>query len=321
MDQLINMTTTSQKPITTMTIQSLIALNNGKKFDVCLMNPPYGAHKSGNVDIHFKFVEKCLEIVKKMEVIMPFRMYQSSNTKYDYYKDIFKKSLTTVEEVDSSIFSDTHMDMVGIYDFNLNKENDTEPKIIYTSNINKRFNFSDYEKEIFEYCKVDKPNFTPFRPLGKDKKENLSEFCDIFINKRWPNNDKVFLITNLANGKMNAIFISKAVGQICKNNKELKDLMIQRKGACCTFMSFDSIKEAENCRIALQNPLLRFGLYKLQDDQSMTARVYKYIPNIDWSNSKCTTDEGLLELCGCPKDKAKEYAEYCKKIIEEVDKK
>jgi hypothetical protein len=32
------------------------------------------------------------------------------------------------------------------------------------------------------------------------------------------------------------------------------------------------------------------------------------------------TDEGLLEVCGCPEDKAKEYAEYCKEIIEKVDK-
>ena len=47
----------------------------------------------------------------------------------------------------------------------------------------------------------------------------------------------------------------------------------------------------------------------------------KYIPNINWSDDRVKTDEGLLEVCGCPKDKCKEYAEYCKKVINEVDKK
>ena len=53
----------------------------------------------------------------------------------------------------------------------------------------------------------------------------------------------------------------------------------------------------------------------------MVTRVYKYIPAINWEDSRVITDEGLLEVCGCPKDKCKEYADYCRKIIEEVDKK
>ena len=53
----------------------------------------------------------------------------------------------------------------------------------------------------------------------------------------------------------------------------------------------------------------------------MFKRVYKYVPAIDWSDDKVKTDVGLLEVCGCPHDKAVEYAEYCKKIIDEVDKK
>ena len=68
--------------------------------------------------------------------------------------------------------------------------------------------------------------------------------------------------------------------------------------------------------------MLRLTLYRTKDDQNMGyKKCYKYIPAIDWSNDKVKTDEGLLEICGCPKDKAKEYADYCKKIINEVDKK
>ena len=87
-------------------------------------------------------------------------------------------------------------------------------------------------------------------------------------------------------------------------------------------MFFDTVKEAENCKIAMKNPLLRLTCYRTQHYQRMLAnRVYRYIPAIDWSNDKVKTDEGLLEMCGCPKDKCKEYAEYCKKIINEVDRK
>ena len=67
--------------------------------------------------------------------------------------------------------------------------------------------------------------------------------------------------------------------------------------------------------------MLRFTIYRLQDDQQMFIRVYKYIPAINWEDDRVKTDEGLLQVCGCPADKAKEYAEYCKKIIEAVDKK
>ena len=87
-------------------------------------------------------------------------------------------------------------------------------------------------------------------------------------------------------------------------------------------MFFNTVKEAENCKIAMKNPLLRLTCYRTQHGNRMLAnRVYRYIPAIDWSDDKVKTDEGLLEVCGCPKDKCKEYAEYCKKIIDEVDRK
>ena len=295
-------------------------MNGGKKFDVVLMNPPYGSRKSGDENLHFKFVQKCLNFANKQVTIMPFRMYQSTNKKYNLLKAEFEKYLISVEEIDSKEFVGTSMPNVGIYTFDNNKRNDNV-EIFHITNISKKYEFSDYEKEIFEYCKVDKPNFNPFRPLGHDKNKYLSEFCDKYINKRWPNDDKYFLITNLANGGMNATFISKAVGQICESNDELKKLMLQRKGACCNIMVFNSEKAALNCKIALQNSLMRFFLYRLQDDQSMTTRVYVGVPNINWEDPRVKTDEGLLEVCGCPKDKCKEYADYCKKVIEEVDKK
>ena len=61
-------------------------------------------------------------------------------------------------------------------------------------------------------------------------------------------------------------------------------------------------------------------LLKKQKDHNMVLKYFTHIPNIDWSDDRVKTDEGLLEVCGCTKNKCKEYAEYCKHIINDVDK-
>ena len=67
-------------------------------------------------------------------------------------------------------------------------------------------------------------------------------------------------------------------------------------------------------------PILRLACYIAQVGQNMRYGVYKYIPNIDWQNPKCLTDEGILEMCGCSSDVAKEYATYAKEYVETRDK-
>ena len=308
-------------------ISIVLKMNNGKKFDICLMNPPYGNKKSGSSPfLHFYFVNKCLEIADKNVVIMPSRLLYSTSKEYDNIKNLYNKTLLSAEEIDSSVFQDTGMMPVAIYNFDNKKSKDTilikrlNDKNEYDINsLNELNTFSQYEKNIFEIVKNNNPNYHPFRPIGKDKKQNLSEFCDKYINTRWKK-DNIYLLTSLANGGMNGTFISNTLGQIINNNKDLKNEMIKRKGSCCTIMKFDDVIEAKNCKIALQNSLMRFILYRLQDDQNMTKRTYIGIPDIDWSDNRVRTDEGLLEICGCPKDKCKEYADYCKKIIDEVDK-
>ena len=121
---------------------------------------------------------------------------------------------------------------------------------------------------------------------------------------------------------MNGKAFSLKSGQIFNSYEEFENFFIERNVANgYNVILFNSNKAAKNCKIALQNPLLRFTIYRSQDDQNMGHRVYKYIPAINWEDDRVKTDEGLLQVCGCPADKAKEYAEYCKKIIEEVDEK
>ena len=294
-------------------------MNNSKRFSVCIQNPPYGSRKSGDENLHFKFVTKCLEFADKQITIMPFRLYQTSNKKYNKIKSEFEASLISIEEIDSKLFNDTSMPNTGIYLFDKNKSN-TNIDITYITDISKRYEFSQYEKEFIHYLEND--NIERIRKHyqnpGKEAKTNkqiLQSKCD-----KLPDN-KIYLTTNIANGGMNALFISKNTGNIFSSKHELADYWYKNSGRGFVVLIMNSIKAAQNCKIALQNPLLRFCLYKLQDDQNMHKRVYKYVPDINWEDPRVKTDEGLLEVCGCPKDKCKEYADYCKKIIEEVDKK
>ena len=123
---------------------------------------------------------------------------------------------------------------------------------------------------------------------------------------------------------MNAKFFTSKNGQIIKGKDKLIEYICNIDNVSNGYneLSFNSKDAAENCKDALNRPLLRFLLYRLQQDQRMTInKCYKYVPDIDWSDDRVKTDEGLLDVCGCPKDKTKEYVEYCKKVIKKVDNK
>lgn len=310
--------------------EEIVKMNKGKKFDIILMNPPYGSDKSGDRYLHFKFVNKCLEFSDKQVVIMPVRMFKSDNKIYNQFKEKYDPSLISIEEVKSTLFEGTHMENTAIYYFNKSKKNNDiiiikyeNGQVDHKKSLFDLSRFTDYEKEISKYLyRETKPNYTDLKVRDvriKKDKEKLTEFLNKELPKRL--NKKVYLLTNLANGGMNGKWISGNAGQIFNNQKDLIEYGIKSKGAAKNIMQFDTLKEAENCKIALNNNVLRWILYKVQDDQSITSRIYKYIPDINWEDNRVKTDEGLLEVCGCPKDKAKEYAEYCKKVIEKVDNK
>ena len=323
-------------------IDKYLKENRGKKYDICLMNPPYG-YTGSNV-IHLRFVDKILDISNKQVVIFPYSFIVKKNNKLNNkFKEKFSKYLTEVEEVESSKFSGTHMPNVGIYIFDSNKKEDNikikplNTELYKVSSLLSLSKFSDYENEIIKYLEnqgsqdilgdCGRLNSWKGQIQGltnNEKQEKILELVKASLKKvkkyydKYPNS--YGLLVNRANGGCNGTALSSKNGQILKNYNEFINYFCKNLlgiGYCS--LMFKSKIEAENCKEALKRPLLRFTLYRLQDDQNMTPRVYKYIPNIDWSDDRVKTDEGLLEVCGCPKDKCKEYADYCRKVIEEVD--
>ena len=303
------------------------------------MNPPYGS--VGGDTIHLKFVDKCLDFASTQVVVMPFKFVTKIHHKpAKKFKEKFSPYLSEVEEIDSKCFIGTEMYNVGIYVFGdetqnidikyVNSQNETLTSLLDKSE------FTVYEKEIISYLDNQGPqeivwaggNSKLKSELQNIAVENHKDFLkkkiiDSYKNlEQQLNTYKSGLIVNNSNGKMNGKAFTSISGQIFNSYKEFETFFIERNVANgYNVILFNSNKAAENCKIALQHPLLRFTIYRSQDDQNMGRRVYRYIPNIDWSDDRVKTDEGLLQMCGCPADKAKEYAAYCKKIIEEVVKK
>ena len=317
----------------------ILDMNNGKKFDVVLMNPPYGS--VGGDTLHLKFVDKCLDIADYQVTVMPFTFvtkvdHKSSNK----YKEKFSPYLSEVEEVDSKYFKDTAMPNVGIYVFgdktqNIDIKYVNSPTETLTSLTNKS-KFSINEQYIIDILtqKAQLPILNIGR-VDKRKKELVgmsSDEIDTFlINKikrntlpikKYLDRGCAILLVNVANGGMNGRAISSKNGQIFTKYNDVEQFFINTKvSSGYNAIVFNSKAAAENGKIAIQNPLLRFTIYRLQDDQNMYSRIYKCITDINWEDPRVKTDEGLLEVCGCPKDKCKEYANYCRKVIEEVDRK
>ena len=161
---------------------------------------------------------------------------------------------------------------------------------------------------------------------AKSRKIENNESAKIFRIKEYCKkltNNKYYLVVNAFNGAMNATYYNNTTTGIIYNNiYDIEQMLCNRLVTNgYNFIVFNKEIEANNCKIALHNNVFRFILSKLQVDQSMVIKnCYQYIPNIDWSDPRVVTDEGLLEVCGCPKDKCKEYAEYCRKYMEEFDK-
>ena len=318
--------------------EEILEINNGKKFDIILMNPPYddGITKGLTKNLHIKFTSKCIDIAHKVVCVMPIKVVKNESAKKELTiaKEKYDSSIISIDEVESKYFEDTKMPNVGIYYFNDNKKENQKIKLNYLYNsfeINsllEKTSVNKTEKEILSYLECDE-NYMNWNYVGYRHNLDIDERkeeCERILNKilkqkRFINRNiknPVFLFTNAANGGMNGQYLTSKTGIISKDKNELINNLMNRNGKVTTILTFKSIKDAENCKISLQNPVMRLACYKNQVDQNMKGRVYKYIPNIDWSDDRVKTDEGLLDVCGCPKDKTKEYADYCKMIIEET---
>lgn len=73
--------------------EEILKENNGKKFDIILMNPPYGAKEDGNY-LDIKFTNKCIEICDKVISIQPAKLTSNAGI----YKTFFDQNI--IEDIE-----------------------------------------------------------------------------------------------------------------------------------------------------------------------------------------------------------------------------
>ena len=308
-------------------------------FDYIVGNPPFGS--VGGDTLHLKCIDRVFDkFNKKMLIIMPWGFVTKDTKSFKKYQIKFAPKLQYVKEIAGNNFEGTSMPSAAIYEFT-NEE--TEKTILEDLSGNKTEKsdltnvslFTPYEEEIIKYLESQGSQLTiSTGNVDKRKKELIGmtneESHKYLLNKLINNcsnlkeNLVIYnsgIICSRANGGMNGNYFSSQSGQVYNTYNDFEKYFIDKFTSIgYVVILHKSNKAAENCKIALQNPLLRFILFKTQKDQNIYVSHYKYVPSIDWEDERCLTDEGLLEICGCSKDKAKEYAEYVKNYVEERDK-
>lgn len=320
-----------------------LSLLKNMKFDYIVGNPPFGS--VGGDTLHLKCIDKVYNnFNKQMIVIMPYGFVTKDTRSFKKYQTKFQSKLQYVKEVNGKNFEGTKMPSVAIYEFT-NEETETtiledlSGNKIEKSDLTNVSQFTPYENEIIKYLEnqgsqniigdCGRLNNWKTKVNGLNGNDYKNALLNIIHNttafkklKKLYNTKQIYgLLVNRANGAMNGTIISSQNGQILTNYNEFVDFSYNNPlGIGYNCLIFNSEKEAKNCKEALIRSLLRFIIYKTQKDQNLTQGLYKYVPAINWEDERCLNDEGLLEMCGCPKDKAKEYAEYVKNYVEERDK-
>ena len=214
-------TQTSQKTTTT-TIQSLIDLNYGKKFDVCLMNPPY------NNKLHEKFLLKVLDLTEDGVSVQPAVWVNKANKNRKSFKKIIDKCQGRLEEIEiishdiiNKIFgTGNSLQDGGIFIW---KKNGTLDLSSFGYN-------NDVERSIFEKTNIDSNDEMmlirgegKFRYINKDNSEIKENECPIY---QWHNGDNcydaVIVPKNLWDKKANLILIFKDKNEVDNFKESLK---------------------------------------------------------------------------------------------------
>lgn len=308
---------------------------NKRRFDAVVMNPPYSTTGGGN--LHLEFTKAALEIADNVVSLFPFSFVKRTGRQYEKYNDAFDDRLLSVEEVSSKIFPGTNMQNVGVYNFvPYNDSVITVVDLSGSTEIIKSLSDSDVikeESELFDAVKSVGPveRLSLLRDERTIRKSNpgLSVKEARFIKSEKITNrllskfdNKVCLVvtaTSGTNDKLDGKLILSSSGQICDTPESLRTMLTNATARDYRGILVDTVKAAKNLKSACGRSLIRFLIFRTQKDRSVTISTLVCIPNIDWSDPKAKTDQGILELCGMAPDRAKYWADYCADKIYQVD--
>lgn len=274
------------------------------KIDYIIGNPPYGESGMGSQNLHFEIAESLLgKYNEKMLLIMPNRIGYSTSEKFNSWKEKFNM-ISNIIDVGNP-FTGVSV-QAGLFVFENHKVNSVEVFGSKYSSLTDLSSFTVYENKFMEKLKSNfsKTSFMMTTTNYIDKLKSYAFACTY-------NNGAKFGC---------GIYFSSITEDlpVMTKNKFIKWNESYKNGQKCCITN-NSLIYLQNLKNAMKRPLLRFGLFKMQDDRHLTGRCYNYIPDIDWENNKTKTDEGILEMCGIDSEDAKVFSKYCEDFIKNLD--
>ena len=257
--------------------------NGGKKFDVCLMNPPYGI--KGN-NLANNFLNKCIEISNKTISIQPptflikaknFKKNQAGGETLS--KDLFNKYYTEIDIFNNQDFKDiTISQLLGIFYIDRNKEH----KIIFkneygesvydnTDEINK-YNDNEYIKEFDKITQkiVETTDNVKNQILWTDPRSKTSI-------ERQKNDDKTDLYF------VNIPYIHGVPGHDDMYTILTRTVAPEQHNRGRHYINFKEKNEAQNFINYLKTDFVRMILWLVKNDTACAYLLYR-IPWFDFSD-------------------------------------
>ena len=173
----------------TMKNEEILKMNQGQKFDICLMNPPYAK------SLHLQFLEKAIQICDNVVSVQPVRWLEDplaknkKNADFNKFNDSIIKYINNIEVISNDMarlyFNAGINTSLAIYNcnniggFDVNKLQDTIIKKIIDK-LNKENNTLDYyiEKNKFDGWRVRFVNIVG----GSHTKDNKKDIIKAMTN-------------------------------------------------------------------------------------------------------------------------------------------
>ena len=258
----------------------IIKENKGKKFDVVLMNPPYGT--KGDT-IANKFFNKCINLCEKIVSIQPATFIVKSkltrNVKNEKETlDFFNKYYSNIELFDKTTFDiRTNQKIAIIY---VDKSKDQ--KIIFKNEFG--------EKEYKDYNKINKYNDNIYIKEFKEIVDNLCKINGLFYNHVICTDPRDIKSSNIKKNDensnlyfINIPYIHGIPGYDDMYTILNKTTNILLTGRGRNYINFNNKNECQNCINYLKTDFVRMCIWFLKNDSALIYNL-KNIPWFDFSD-------------------------------------
>ena len=303
--------------------EEILEMNNGKKFDIILMNPPYSKDRFGD-GLYVDFLNKCIDISDKVISVNPLNMLishgiggalKNKTNKIVKYINEYKPK---IEVINKSLFDAGIKGDLCIISFNGNNKNIiiNKDSKIYKFKEHKDINFtSDYVKifksklfkymigeDINDYIHLKYPKIYTKNKEIKIKHDNLYNHLkfnggepyakmNAILDKN-PNKNSLFIYIY----KINASFAGILYKSLTYNNAvEYSESTFAKGSLLYIELNKNDYKKSENICSYLKTDFCKL-ITNLAGEYFHPYLRYDFIPWLDFSKSY--NDEELFKMIG-----------------------